>query len=222
MVYGLEDLIEEKDTQYFYEIGKQVGEKLKTLKQLKMDVKYINQVDDLMTKVQEWFGLLEAVPDEVVYRYLSKVEVEDIKQKMMDYTQYFKEEDKCFVHTDMKLGNLMLANGKLYFVDIEGTEYDYDVFNILGWPVGKFRDTRKGDCEAAFQKGLFEGFDLQRSNLDKQILFMYMAKFCFSTYTKYKRKQDLDFLMLYRNAYDRTNQFTKLDEGKITEKLTIK
>lgn len=208
----LSDFVEEKDFDYFYEIGKKVGKKLKSLKQLKKEPKYINKSGNLLEEIKKWFASLETVPDDIVYCHFNKKEVEDIKQKMIDYARYFRKEDKCFVHTDIKMGNIMLEKEKVYIVDIEDMAYDYDVFNIICWPIGVFQDTPKGKYDRFFQKGIFEGFHLQRPDLEKQILFLYMAKFCFSTYTKYRRKQEIDSLKLYKIAYDKTNQFTKLKE----------
>ena len=209
----LSSLIDEKDTDYFYKIGKKLGQKLKILKQLKKEAKYVNKTKDLPNRVQEWLNFLENTPEEIVYRYFNRLEMQDIKEKLVDYIKYFNEEDKCFVHMDIKLGNIMIANEKIYLIDIEDMEYNYDVFNILCWPIGVFDNTRKAECDKFFQKGLFEGFDLQREHFDKQILFMYMAKFCFSAYNKYIRKQNLDQLILYKKAYDKTSQFTKLNKG---------
>lgn len=213
----LSSLVSKKDQSYFYEIGKKVGEKLKLLKQSKMELKHINKVEDLPTKIQKWFQLLESVPKEIVYRYFKKEEVEVLKHRMVDYIKYFQEKEKCIVHTDIKPGNIMIAKDKIYLIDIEGTEYDYDVFNIICWPVGVFAEGRNGKYHLAFQKGIFEGLALKRQNLDKQILFMYMANFCFAAYGKYTRNQDLNELILYKKAYDKTNQFTKLNEGMFEE-----
>lgn len=207
---GLNTLIAVKDITYFYDIGKKVGEKLKLLKQLKTEIKYINMADKLSDKAEEWLNLLNSVPDEIVCRYFNKAELGCIKQKMIDYTKYFDEEDKCLIHTDIKLGNIMIKNEKIYIIDIEDMEYNYDVFNIICWPIGVFEDGKLGECNLAFQKGIFDVLVSNRENLDKQILFMYMANFCFATYGKYMKKQDLNQLALFKTAYDKTNKFTEL------------
>lgn len=51
---------------------------------------------------------------------------------------------------------------------------------------------------------------IKDEDFDKQILFMYMAKFCFSIYTKYIKKQDFTQLNLFKKAYNKTKQFTEL------------
>ncbi len=207
---NLSSFIDQKEPSYFYEVGQKVGEKLKQIKQIKWEAKYIDKFN-LSDKVQEWIALLELVPEEVVCRYFNKKEVQDIKEKMTDYIQYFDEKDKCFVHTDIKLGNIMLDKEKIYIIDIESMEYNYDIFNMICWAIGGYQEGKSGACNLAFQKGILAGFELQRKNLDKQILFMYMANFCFATYGKYKKKQNLNQLNLFKIAYDRTNKFTKLE-----------
>lgn len=207
---SLDCLALEKSVDYFYKIGQKVGEKLKSLKQLHYETKYILKEEPLTARVKEMITLLESVPDEVVYRYFSKEEVEDIKQKMLDYIKYFDEQDKCFIHTDIKLGNIMLADEKIYIIDIESMEFDYDVFNIICWSIGSFQEGKRGECIQAFQQGIFDTLISNRHNLEKQLLFMYMANYCFTTYGKYKKKQNLDQLKLFKIAYDKTNGFTEL------------
>lgn len=205
----LKQMQSNEDKTYFYEIGKKVAQKMKLLRNIKP--KFIEKAISLDERIEKWFYLLDEVPEKIKYKYLSKDEVNKMKEKIIEYKDCFNNASKSLIHTDIKQGNIMLVGDEIYIIDIEDMEYDYEIFNMIRWPLNIFANNIQGEYDIFFQKGFMEEFEKDNQNLEKQLLFMYIVSFFVVAHGRYINNKLIEDLKLFRTAFDQTNGFTELN-----------
>lgn len=209
----LSELIKENKVDYFYAIGKEIGEKLKAFEKYKKPTQYIEKAGSLKKRIDDWFKVIDQIPQKEMKKYFTSEQINTIKSKMLVYQKSFDQQEQCLVHTDIKLGNILVKEKQIYLIDIEDMCYDYEICNLIRWPINVFMNDIRGNCEKAFQKGILEilGKEKNEKEIVEQTLFLYMANFCSVVPRKIKTKNKLEQLELYQNAYEQTQGFTKLN-----------
>lgn len=201
-----------KPIDFFYDIGKEIGNKLKVLNSCKIQTNYIDyseEITDIMKTSEDNFETLFNEEKDTINKYFTNNELKSIKENFHKYATSFNNDKKVLIHSDIKLGNILInENDEIVLIDLERMKYAYPLF-CLAWSIGPFSE-KQGNEYKALHKGVLNSLYLNGNYNKEQMLFSYILKSYDKTYRVYRDNGKLEFwLEWFKRAYDETKGFTE-------------
>ena len=169
-------------------IGKELL-KLRNYKDYNNELFISDNIHIIVDNAKNNFNLLlenKAYRD-VILKYFSIEEINDLKNKLEQYCNIFKYVEQRLIHGDIKRSNIMVnQNGEFYITDIESMQVNYDVLNFryqITWSL--FEGSEK---EAEFVKGYFDGIysNTRPENFNYSIIFTIILNFFSEAHKRYR------------------------------------
>lgn len=173
-------------------IGETIGKellKLKTYKDYNNDLFTPDNIDIIIDNAKKNFNLLleNQIYSNIIFKYFSIKEIDDLKNKLIEYGNIFKDIEPGLIHGDIKRSNIMVnENEEFYITDIESMQVSYDVLNFryqITWSL--FEGSEK---EAEFVRGYFDGIysNNRPENFNYSIIFTIILNFFTESYKRYR------------------------------------
>ena len=205
------------------QFGKYTGNELLKLKNYKnYDNKLLATEDlfqDIINTLDDFYSLLETENiKNIILEFFSLEELDTLKNKLLEYCNTFKDFSPKLIHGDIKMSNFMIdEHGKIYAIDIEDMQVNYDVMNFKYQMTWDLFDGNKREKE--FVKGYFDGLYNDRpEQFNYHIVFVTILNFFTETKSRAKRA-DIDGLIDYLKKCK--TLFKKLDNINLNDKFII-
>lgn len=192
----------------YEEVGMKVAEYMKRLQKQSINSEIVSKKDlsqNALEVIKETKILLENLNLTLQF---SESEWDQIEKVLKTTYQSFVKAKKNIFHDDLKTENILMNDGKLILIDIEGLLY-HNEFESFRWAAHQIGDDQKLDRK--FYYGFLKAYHTNITIDEIQsLLFIYLLRVlemikscCYSA----KEKKINDLLYNFKNIYQKTNGF---------------
>lgn len=206
------DLTRELSIKEIEKIGFQVGENLSKFKKIKCNKqgiinsyeKEFNELIDILYVSKDFFEKQEN-------RKLYYINLDRLHNDFLEYKKYIYNNEPSFIHGDINLHNVIVKDGKTYFIDTSNGKKSFRALDFRGNCWFGWDGENKINEQAMYRgiyKGLFNGKIPEQFN--KELAFTIIYEFLLKINDGYKKndmgKIEYNFHK-FGDIFDKTNYF---------------